>query len=132
MQNPRGYLIAVGGAEDKGEEVKIRNKRLDFFEEGILRQILEVAGKKSNPKIELITTASSIPDEVAHVYKKAFKRLGCEITHLKLLNREDADSKKVLDRLDKCNCLLFSGGDQLKLCSALGGTQFINIVRERF
>lgn len=133
MQHPKGYLIAVGGAEDKGEEVKIRNKRLDFFEEGILRQILELAGKKGTPRLELITTASSIPDEVAQSYKKAFRRLGCEeIGHLKLQSREDADSKRVLERLDRCNCILFSGGDQLKLCSALGGTQFIEIVRERY
>lgn len=133
MQHPKGVLIAVGGAEDKGEEERIKNKRLDFFEEGILKQILTLSGKKANPRIELITTASSIPDEVALVYKKAFRRLGCDdIGHLKLLNREDADSRKVLDRLEKCNCILFSGGDQLKLCSALGGTEFIELVRERY
>src|SRR5204863_2160888 len=64
---PKGYLIAVGGAEDKGEEAKVKKNRLDFFSEGILRQIVELAGKRANPKIELITTASSIPDEIAQV-----------------------------------------------------------------
>jgi cyanophycinase len=133
MQSPKGFLIAVGGAEDRGEEEKIRNKRLDFFEEGILRQILLLASKKRTPCIELITTASSIPDEVALSYKKAFRKLGCdEVGHLKLLTREEADSKKVLERLERSNCIMFSGGDQLKLCSVLGGTSFIDIVRERY
>ncbi|MFL5740796.1 MAG: cyanophycinase [Flavisolibacter sp.] len=133
MQNPKGYLIAVGGAEDRGEEERIKRKPLDFFAEGILRQILLLAGKRSTAKLELVTTASSIPDEVAISYKKAFRKLGCEdVGHLRLITREEADSKKVLDRIEKCNCILFSGGDQLKLSSVLGGTQFINLVKERF
>jgi cyanophycinase len=67
------------------------------------------------------------------VYKKAFRKLGCiEIGHMKITRREDADSKKILERLEKCNCILFSGGDQLRLCSLLGGTEFLDIMRERY
>lgn len=134
MQHPKGYLIAIGGAEDKGtDEEKERQNSLDFFKEGILQKILDLSGKKSEPRIEVITTASSIPDEVAQAYKKAFKKLGCiDIGHLKITNREEADSKKVIERLEKCNCILFSGGDQLRLCSVLGGTEFMDILRERY
>jgi cyanophycinase len=133
MQSPKGYLIAVGGAEDKGEDERIKNQQLNFFEEGILKQVLDLSRKKSSPQIEIITTASSIPDVVAQSYKKAFKKLGCEnVGHLKLLHREDADNKKVIDRIQKCNAILFSGGDQLKLCSVLGGTNLIKIIRERY
>lgn len=132
--NPKGYLIAIGGAEDKGaDEEKERKNSLDFFKEGILKQIVELAGKKTAPKIEVITTASSIPDEVSQTYKKAFKKLGCvDIAHLKISSREEADSKKVLERLSKCNCILFSGGDQLRLCSIIGGTKFLDILRLRY
>ncbi|MGN6400328.1 MAG: cyanophycinase [Flavisolibacter sp.] len=133
MQNPKGYLIAIGGAEDKGtEEEKERQNSLNFFKEGILQQIVDLAGKKSTPKIEVVTTASSIPDEVAQAYKKAFKKLGLDIGHLKITSREEADHKKHLERLEKCNCLLFSGGDQLRLCSVIGGTEFLDLVRERY
>ncbi len=134
MQYPKGYLIAVGGAEDKGsEKERERQNSLDFFKEGILKQILELAGKKGEPKIEVITTASSIPDEVAQVYKKAFRKLGCvEIGHLKITNREGADSKKTLERLQNCNCILFSGGDQLRISSILGGTEFLDVLRKRY
>jgi len=134
MQSPKGYLIAIGGAEDKGSEAeKERQNSLDFFKEGILQQIVDLAGKKSTPKIEVVTTASSIPDEVAQIYKKAFKKLGLvDIGHLKITNREEANSKKTLERLEKCNCILFSGGDQLRLCSIVGGTEFLDVLRERF
>jgi len=133
MQHPKGYLIAIGGAEDKGSEAeRERQNSLDFFKEGILQQIVDLAGKKSTPKVEIITTASSIPDEVAQVYKKAFKKLGVDISHLKITKRDEADQKKTLERLEKCNCILFSGGDQLRLCSVLGGTDFLDIARERY
>jgi cyanophycinase len=133
MQMPKGYLIAIGGAEDKGEEEKVREKKIDFFHEGILKRIVEVARRKGPPKVEVITTASSIPDEVAQSYKRAFRKLDVDqVGHLKLATREEADNPKTLERLDKCNCILFSGGDQLKLCSVLGGTQFIDLMRERY
>lgn len=134
MNYPKGVLIAIGGAEDKGsQEEKERQNSLDFFEQGILKQIIEMAAKKGDPRIEVVTTASSIPDEVAQIYKKAFRKLGCvEIGHLKITNRAEAESKKVLERLDKCNCLLFSGGDQLRLCSILGGTEFATQMKERY
>jgi cyanophycinase len=134
MQYPKGYLIAVGGAEDKGtEKERERQNSLDFFKEGILNQILELASKKGDPKIEVITTASSIPNEVGKIYQQAFRKLGCvEIGHLKITTRNQADAKKTLERLEKCNCILFSGGDQLRLSSILGGTEFLDVLRERY
>ena len=133
MSLPKGILIAVGGAEDKGAEGERENNRLDFFKEGILNKIVELASKRGDPKIELITTASSIPEEVGKTYKKAFKKLGCvDIGHLRINSREEADNPKVLSRLEQSNCILFSGGDQLRLCSILGGTQFIQELKKRY
>lgn len=134
MQHPKGYLIAVGGAEDKGSEKdRERQNSLDFFKEGILNQIVELAGRSGDPRIEVITTASSIPDEVGKAYQQAFRKLGCvEIGHLKISNREQADSKKTLERLQNCNCILFSGGDQLRLSSIIGGTECLDLLRDRY
>jgi cyanophycinase len=134
MQSPKGFLIAVGGAEDKG--VDAGNKRLksvDFFTEGILKNIAQLAGKKSKPVIEIITTASVIPDEVAMQYKRAFRHLdGIECGHLKITTREEAEDKKMIEKLEKANCILLSGGNQLKLCSILGGTTFHDVMREKY
>jgi cyanophycinase len=133
MSLPKGFLIAIGGAEDKGDDKSKNDNQLDFFEEGILKKIVELASKKEEPKIEVVTTASSTPEEIAQGYKKAFRKLGCvEIGHLKITNREEAESKKTLDRLTKSNCILFSGGDQSRLCSIMGGTLFTEILKERY
>ncbi len=134
MHQPKGYLIAIGGAEDKGSLEKTKSQNvLDFFEEGILKHIIELASKKGKPVIEVITTASSEPDEMAQTYRTAFKKLGdIDIGHIKITSREEAESKKVLDRLARCNCVMFSGGDQFRLCSTLGGTIFSDMLKQRY
>jgi len=63
MSIPKGKLIAIGGAEDKGTDPdigEIHRTNLNFFELGILRRIVEEAGGVSS-RIEVITTASTIP-----------------------------------------------------------------------
>ena len=75
--NPKGKLISIGGAEDKGTEEEpdfIQKNNLNFFELGILKRVVEeIGGSKS--KIEVITTASSIPEEVGENYLNALERL---------------------------------------------------------
>lgn len=134
MSLPKGILIAIGGAEDKGpEKEKEIINRLDFFKEGILNKIVELASKKGEPHIEVVTTASSIPDEVGRTYKKAFKKLGCvNVGHLRIVTREEAESRKVIERLENASCIMFSGGDQYRLCSILGGTEFMRIMKQRY
>jgi cyanophycinase len=133
MSYPKGILIAIGGAEDKGAEERKHINTLNFSEEGVLKKIVELASKKARPVMEIITTASSIPEEVGRTYKQSFRKLGCsDIGHLKIFDREEAESKKTMERLKRCNCIMFSGGDQLRLCSILGGTEFISVLQERY
>ena len=62
MNYPKGKLIAIGGAEDKGTDLEtgeIHRNNLNFFELGILRRlVLEAGGPLS--RIEVVTTASMI------------------------------------------------------------------------
>jgi cyanophycinase len=129
-------LVAVGGAEDKGTDLErgiIERNRLNFFELGILRNVLSLIESNGDPVVEVITTASQIPDEVAVNYKDAFSKLGCEnIGHLRIRNREDAANPEFLERLEKCNCIMLSGGNQLRLSSIFGGTRFLEILRRRY
>src|SRR5690349_19910839 len=96
MSRRKGRLTAIGAAEEKGlSEDMDPIKHPNFFKEGILRTILDLAGKKEALKIEIVTTVSSIPDEVGRTYKKAFKKLGgIEVGHLKITSRDDAENKK--------------------------------------
>jgi cyanophycinase len=133
---PKGFLISVGGAEDKGTDLEkgiIERNRLSFFELGILKNIISLIKPGEEPKVEVITTASSIPDEVSANYVEAFSKLGCaDVGHLRIRNREDAAKTEYLNRLKACNCIMLSGGNQLRLSSILGGTEFLDIMKERY
>lgn len=136
MDFPKGFLVSVGGAEDKGTDLEkgiIERDRLNFFELGILSNIINLIKGHDNPLVEVITTASSIPDEVGEKYIEAFLKLGCNnIGHMRIRNREDALKPENIERIRKCNCVMFSGGNQLRLSSIFGGTEMLDIIKERY
>lgn len=134
MSNPRGILVAIGGGEQLDpKEVEKKKNAPDFLHEGIVKTIVDLACKKGPGKIEVVTTASSKAEELGKTYKKAFHQAGCkEVGHLDIRTREEAEDPKVLDRLQQCNCVMFSGGDQTRLCSILGGTSFIRQLTEKY
>lgn len=133
--NPKGYLVSVGGAEDKGTDLEkgiIDRNRLSFFEIGILKNIVSLSNKKE-PIVEVITTASMIPMEVFENYFDAFSKLDChKVGHINIRNREDSNKKEYLERVSNCDIIMFSGGNQLRLSSIFGGTQFLSIIKERY
>jgi cyanophycinase len=135
MAEIKGKLIAIGGAEDKGavvEKVLAIRHNLNFFELGILRRIVEEAGGVM-ARIEVITTASMIPFEVGNNYLEAFGRIGCtNIGLMHIRTREDVNSDEYIDRIRNCDAVMFSGGNQLRLTSIFGGTQFLRIVQNRY
>lgn len=135
MTYPLGHLVAVGGAEDKGTDLEkgiLQRNRLNFFELGILKNIVSLIGD-DGPHVEVVTTASSIPDEVAQNYIDAFSKLGClNIGHMRIRTREDAAQQEYIERLKACNCIMFSGGNQLRLSSIFGGTEFLDVLKQRY
>ena len=135
MGIPKGKLIAIGGAEDKGTDFEagdVYRNNLNFFELGILRRIMEEAGGPA-ARIEVITTASTIPQEVGNNYLNAFGKIGCtNIGVLSIRNREDTQNSDFLDRISKCDCVMFSGGNQMRLSATFGGTKFLKILHDRY
>ena len=78
---PVGKLMIIGGAVNKGSFAETDydqnvEKNLNFFERGILRKIINESRLKEDSVIEIITTASQIPQIVGPEYKKAFEFLG--------------------------------------------------------
>jgi len=131
MELPKGYLIAIGGAEDKGEKEGQYNL---YHESAILRNVVDIIQQQWESCIMgVVTTASSMPKEVSLLYENAFRKLGVTtVEHFDIIHREEADSKEVLDKLTQCTGVFFTGGDQLKLASRLGGTDFLNTIKERY
>jgi len=135
MSDPKGKLIAIGGSEDKGtdlEKGEIHRNNLNFFELGILRRVVEEAGGPS-ARIEVITTASIIPNEVGNNYLDAFGKIGCtNIGLLHIRNRQDTANKEYMERIRNCDAVMFSGGNQLRLSVTDGGTAFLALLKKRY
>lgn len=136
--NIRGKLIIIGGAVDKGSFTETdldRNaaKNLNFFEAGILKRIINESKHKEQSRIEVITTASKIPREIGPEYVKALHYLGADnVDVLHIEKREQAVEPEVLQRLRDADVVMFTGGDQLRLTSILGGTAFHDILLEKY
>lgn len=135
MSNPKGKLIAIGGAEHKGTELEVdgfQRNNLNFFELGILRRVVEEAGGTA-ARIEVITTASMIPYEVGENYMDAFGKIGCtNIGVMHIRTRQDAMDEEFINRIRECDAVMFSGGNQLRLSATDGGTEFLSILKQRY
>jgi cyanophycinase len=133
---PKGKLMPIGGAEDKGtdlEEGFIQRNNLNFFELGILGRFVAETRSTKKSKIEVITTASQIPIEVGENYLDAFKKLDCLDVHvMHIRNREDAQKPEFIERIKACDAVLFSGGNQLRLTATFGGTNLLKIITDRY
>ncbi len=136
--NTLGKLIIIGGAVDKGSFAetnldKNAAKNLNFFEAGILKRIIEESKFKENSIIEVITTASKIPKEIGAEYVKALSYLGANnVGVINIERREQAMEVELVERLKISNVVIFTGGDQLRLTSILGGTPFHDVLLNKY
>jgi cyanophycinase len=135
---PKGKLIIIGGAVDMGSNISAQENILQpnyikFFEQGILKRIITESAHHEGSKIEVITTASQIPELVSKEYIAAFNHLN--VTHVNILDirtREDTGNKEYLKRIREADVVMFSGGDQLRLSAIFGGTEFLQILKHRY
>ena len=104
----QGTLVIIGGHEDKDGERAI---------------LKEVARLVDNGKLVLATIASHSPEGCFESYQGCFAELGImEITELYIDDRAEAALEEKLKALDDTNAVFFSGGDQLRITSQIGGT----------
>lgn len=134
----KGKLIIVGGGIDVGNsiasetEIKQINNNY-FYNCGILKNIIDESKNKEESRIEIITTASKMPEEVSQTYIHAFKLLGAtNVGHLPINSRLEANDPDNLQRLTQANTVLFTGGDQLRLTSVIGGTPFQQMLLDKY
>lgn len=133
-----GKLIIIGGAVDKGSFTegsfdKDVSKNLNFFETGILKRLITESKHKEKSRIEILTTASKIPKEVGAEYVKALAYLGAEnVGVLDIDKREKAGDPAIVKRLEEADVIMVTGGDQLRLTSILGGTDFQDLLLKKY
>lgn len=131
--NPKGTILIIGGAEDKGNEDDEKKRKVNTKYEKleILKELLPKNGKKG--RIEIITTASSIPDEMKKMYLNAFKTLGyLNIGFIDIKDKMEARDPKFCKLVEKSHAVFFSGGDQFKLAGILGGTETIEVIKDKY
>jgi cyanophycinase len=114
----RGYIIPIGGAEEKLGNPEI----LDRF--------VELCGGL-DARIGIIPTASELED-TGRNYEKLFRKIGVKHARvLPFLTREDCQDGTDVDYVEKCDGIFMTGGNQLRLSTTLGGTKVAQLIRRR-
>jgi cyanophycinase len=112
MSKRTGTLIIIGGREDKEGERAILQE--------VVRPVAKGGGRK---RLVIVTAATTIPQEIADDYRRVFRQLGVgHVDVLDIREREQAHDPALIKKLDDAGVIFFTGGDQLRLTSQLGGT----------
>lgn len=118
VRHPHGTLVIIGGAEDRTGERKI---------------LREIAERTKDNRLVIITSASEKPQENWHEYKTAFKSLGVKLFSHVHIDQPDGVHQLDLPALfEDATTIFFSGGDQLRLTSRIGGTPIVEYVLKVF
>lgn len=132
---PKGKLLIIGGAEDKGPIrnppiIKIKNK--NYVDYDILRQLIQL----DNPfddQIEVITTASQQPVKTGNMYIRSFKKYGfSKVAHINIENKEESRKPEYVERIKAARVVFFSGGDQSRLIGILTGSELLRAIFDRY
>lgn len=129
---PKGRLLIIGGAEDKGENqvpIAVHNKQFVHLE--ILKEL--VSEKSLDDRIEVITTATGFPLEIRASYEKAFSKVGyTNVGFLDIHTIADTKNEEYLDRVNKADTIMFCGGDQFKIATIIGGSPISDAIHRRY
>ncbi|GAA3449956.1 cyanophycinase [Dactylosporangium matsuzakiense] len=107
-----GKLLVIGGAESH-----------DAGDDEILERFVLLAGG-SDAHLVVIATASESPGEREQEYAEVLHRLGAQrVTALRLASREDANGEPAVAVIERASGVFFTGGDQLRITTVLGGTK---------
>ena len=129
---PAGTLVIIGGKENKGEQPEKEVDEDAYSPLEILKSFVGFMHKK-NPRLEVITTASSEGEESFKEYERLFQDLGLsDIGHIHHDSRTGVLDDSLLTRINAADGFFFSGGDQLKLTGLYGGTKFLTALKNRY
>lgn len=116
----KGNLIIIGGAEDKHGDSQLLKKTVEI-----------IGGTDAN--LVIITTATEKPETVGKEYRDVFERIGLKnIDVLNVDSRSEANSEKHVERIKRAAGIFFTGGDQLRITSILGGTKVYSALQEAY
>jgi cyanophycinase len=113
-----GTLLAIGGAE-----AKLRRRT-------VLEAFVAAAGG-TDARIGVVSSASSLGNEVAEVYKTVFTSLRAhQIIALRPESRAEAHDPDLVEAVGEVSGIFLTGGNQLKLSSFITGTPFGDAIKQ--
>ena len=114
----RGWIVPIGGAENKENDRQI------------LERFVRVSGGH-DANIVVIPTASRM-HETGQRYEQLFTQLGAaQVATMDFDTRRDCQEVGRLRRLEEATGIFFTGGNQLRLTTLLGGTPVAKMIRAR-
>ncbi len=112
----RGYIVPIGGAEDK------------VGPEAILKRFVQICGGR-DAHIAVIPTASELRS-TGRRYEDLFKGLrASRVSVLHFESRKQCEDPEELSILEKATGVFLTGGSQLRLGTMLGGTPAAKALR---
>lgn len=114
--NSRGYIIPIGGGEEK------------LSNPVILERFVAISGGRS-ANIVVLPTASRLED-TGPLYQKIFGGLGAgNVSFIPISSREDCNNPEFAERCETASGIFITGGNQLRLSTILGGTDVAQTIR---
>lgn len=114
----RGWIVPIGGAEEKENDPRI------------LERFVKLCGG-ADADIVVIPTASQLADTGTR-YESIFTELGvARVNAIDFDTRRDTEERSRLRRIEQASGIFFTGGNQLRLSTLLGGTPIAQLIRAR-
>ncbi|MFO7792866.1 MAG: cyanophycinase [Candidatus Saliniplasma sp.] len=118
----KGQIVTIGG-------------NLDFFPgEPIIEEFLKRIRDNldHSPTLGIIPSASLNPIRTGKKYSHLFKSGDTETKIIYPEDREEANKESMINEIDECDAFFFTGGNQLRITSLLGGTESLNVIKDKF
>ena len=105
-----GIVMPIGGAEDKIGRMTV------------LREVVRLAGGSAG-RMVVISTASSLGDEITHAYLQLFSSLGLtDVVGIRPESRAQSAAPDLVAAVDRATAVFMTGGNQVKLATLVVGT----------
>jgi cyanophycinase len=119
VEDTRGWIVPIGGAEEKAAA-----------DASILRRFVEICGG-NEAEIVVIPTASQLADTGPR-YQNIFSELGAaRVSSLDFDTRRDTEERNRLQLIEQASGIFFTGGNQLRISTILGGTPAATLIRRQ-
>lgn len=116
--NQRGWIVPIGGAEDRESRRRI------------LKRFVQLCGGRDADIV--IIPSASLKADTGSRYEDLFQRLEAgRATVVDFATREDGERDDYLRQIENASGVFFTGGNQLRITTILGGTAAAKLIRHR-